>query len=538
MTHLLVDPSVLAALRSAKPKPPKNARRAITKHVELLAEEIELSKQRPRSVYDVKNNIYTIDVSRIYKQGGQFGDHGQRLLTWLRENNLELFTFHEKGNNFIKRKSKVTLTKLVTEIKPGSSPTNLPANVGLADRIEVSIQNADKVAARYTAIQQRMTSQQIVESFHSVPVDMESLQNYIDNLGNSKRIYPTHVKELYATQAAYIKQLSQCFNGQFQQHVTESQFGRNYYVGTSIQNINKELRSAVLGNCWEYDVTSSATAWKMSHADAFLTSINSTESLDDAFSVTIGFLTEKPVLMGEIQDYTFANCNFTPLAEQLDLIKRAMNALCFGARLKTKGWRFGVSDDEKPALCKIFEDQVERERFVNCPFVKQFVREQNNLDTYLFQEIKTKQPELLNLPWLRTAKRASKSKVVAMLYQTAETENMAKIYEYLASQKITVLAKVHDAFFVREQLTAEQLQTIESEMQRITGIKYFKLHATQIHRCLANAASTPSISTSIPTPSPSLLFQIEVQVAADELSILGKRDTYVDSLYAQGGFKH
>lgn len=538
MTHLLVDPSVLVALRSAKPKPPKNARRAITKHVELLAEEIELSKQRRRSVYDVKNNIYTIDVSRIYKQGGQFGDHGQRLLTWLRENNLELFTFHEKGNNFTKRKSKVTLTKLVTEIKPGSSPTNLPASVGLADRIEVSIQNADKVAERYKAMQQRMTSQQIDDSFHSVPVDMESLQNYIDNLGNSKRIYPSHVKELYATQAAYIKQLSQRFNGQFQQHVTESQFGRNYYVGTSIQNINKELRAAVLGNCWEYDVTSSATAWKMSHADAFLASINSAESLDDAFSVTIGFLTVKPVLMGEIQDYTFANCNFTPLAEQLDLIKRAMNALCFGARLKTKGWRFGVSDDEKPALCKIFEDQVERERFVNCPFVKQFVREQNNLDTYLFQEIKTKQPELLSLPWLRTAKRASKSKVVAMLYQTAETENMAKIYEYLASQQITVLAKVHDAFFVREQLTAEQLQTIESEMQRITGIKYFKLHATQIHRCLANAASTPSINTSIPTPSPSLLFQIEVQVAADELSALGKRDTYVDSLYAQGGFKH
>lgn len=534
MTHLSVDPAVLLALKSAKPKPPKNARRMIQKHVEILAEEIAMSKQRPRPHIEVINNIYTIDVSRLYKKGGQFGDHGLRLFTWLKENKLELFSYVEKGSNFSKRKSKIMLTNLVTEIKAGSSPTNIPSHFKLAETIEVSVQYADQVADQYQARQLEMTREQIASTFHVVPVDMDSLQNYIDNLENTKRIIPCHIKTLVASQASYIKQIATRFDGQFQQHVIESNFGRNYYKGTSIQNINKELRSAVLGDCWEYDVTSSATAWKLSYAPAYLKHINSTESVDDAFSVTIGYLTDKPMLLGEIQDYTFAKSSFTAPADQPKRIKEAMNALCFGARLRTKGWRFGVADDEKPALCKIFKDEGERTRFVACPFVRQFVREQNNLDTYLYQLTKSQQPELMAMPFLRTAKRPSKSKVVAMLYQSAETENMSKIYDYLATEGVTVLAKVHDAFFVREQLSIQQLNVIEAEMRRITGITYFKLHATKIHRCQPNTSNEMTDGVIKQTPSLDMLFQIEAQITADELSVSGVARHDVGKLYAQG----
>ncbi len=78
-----------------------------------------------------------------------------------------------------------------------------------------------------------------------------------------------------------------------------------YYEGTSVQNINKELRRAVLGNCWEYDIRSSVVAWKMGWAKQCIHSRGQGEELRKVFSATINFLEDKADFMGTVQYFTF-----------------------------------------------------------------------------------------------------------------------------------------------------------------------------------------------------------------------------------------
>ena len=63
--------------------------------------------------------------------------------------------------------------------------------------------------------------------------------------------------------ARTILAIASVMSGNYLQRKKPSAFGRLYYEGVSVQNINKELRRAVLGNCWEYDIRSSVVAWKM-----------------------------------------------------------------------------------------------------------------------------------------------------------------------------------------------------------------------------------------------------------------------------------
>ena len=219
-------------------------------------------------------------------------------------------------------------------------------------------------------------------------------------------------------------------------------------------------------------------------------SVNSSATVNEAFSVTIGFLTEKPRLMGDIQDYTFTpNCPLTP-KEQLEKIKSGMNALCFGARLNAPGFRFTGTGSFEPALAQIFDDSDERNRFNSCPYVTEFVREQNLLDKFLFAKVKREQPDLLDNDLIKATKNPTKSKVIAWLYQHAETKNMGMIYQYLSNAGIDVIARVHDAFFIRDRLSSEMLSDILQTMRDCTGIQYFNLGETEIKRWEA----VPSLS--------------------------------------------
>lgn len=67
--------------------------------------------------------------------------------------------------------------------------------------------------------------------------------------------------------------IASVMDGYYVQRKKPSAFGRMYYEGVSVQNINKDLRSAVLGDCWEYDIRSSVVAWKMGWAKAILTPV-------------------------------------------------------------------------------------------------------------------------------------------------------------------------------------------------------------------------------------------------------------------------
>jgi hypothetical protein len=81
--------------------------------------------------------------------------------------------------------------------------------------------------------------------------------------------------------------------GFYLQRKKPSVFGRNYYAGISIQNVNKELRRAILCDCFEYDIMSSAIAWEMGYARSLVREYCPEEDVDKVFSTTIIYLEDK-----------------------------------------------------------------------------------------------------------------------------------------------------------------------------------------------------------------------------------------------------
>jgi hypothetical protein len=231
----------------------------------------------------------------------------------------------------------------------------------------------------------------------------------------------------------------------------------------------------MLGDCWEYDVRSSVVAWKMSFGKEYLQNMELQQEVKQAFSTTLWYLQNKSEFMQQVQDHTFDGTSNVPPDLQPKLIKAAMTALCFGAKLTKHGWRTSNDGWQNPALADIIKNEAERTRFMACRDVRDFVREQNALDTYIYKCVEEQEPNLLKLQIVRANKRPSKAKVIAYLYQNAEAQAMTKAYEFLKGKKIGVLAKIHDAFIVRKQLTLAMKQELEELVQFETANEYWRL---------------------------------------------------------------
>ena len=92
-------------------------------------------------------------------------------------------------------------------------------------------------------------------------------------------------------------------------------------------------------------------------------------------------------------------------------------------------------------------------------------------------------PELLALDWLKTASgRVSKSKVLAFLYQHAETKAMDLICSLAAKQGHFPIARVHDAVFFRSRLGPDLKQELEFKLHDATHNKYWYLSPKQLKR--------------------------------------------------------
>ena len=76
-----------------------------------------------------------------------------------------------------------------------------------------------------------------------------------------------------------------------------------------MQNVNKELRRAVLGNCWEYDIRSSVVAWKLGEARLYLYLKDINKTVDKAFPMSYLYLDDKTDLFGVVRRYVFVDAS-------------------------------------------------------------------------------------------------------------------------------------------------------------------------------------------------------------------------------------
>ena len=287
--------------------------------------------------------------------------------------------------------------------------------------------------------------------FDVLPVDTESLKSYIVWLSTEARWVTLQKKNQALRQARIILGIANVMSGHYLQRKKPSHFGRMYYEGVSVQNINKELRRAVLGNCWEYDIRSSVVAWKMGWAKQYIQAYGQGQDLRKVFSATLGFLEDKADFMATVRHYTFDEISPVPKDLQPKLLKQAFTAISFGARLTTQGWQNEAGGWSNPALVNIIQNKADRERFFADSIVQAFIKEQNTLDAHLYDLVKSSRRDLLSKPYLQTPSgKPSKSKILSYLYQHDETEIMDVVCAVAAKHELAPIARVHDAIFFKD----------------------------------------------------------------------------------------
>jgi len=219
MTKLTIDPQVLKKLRQAHPTPASSAARLLDKYVGVLTELVSEALQQERSGFMRKKGIYSINVSKLH-QCGQFGANRTRLHKWLDDNGLALIKIVERGNNINSVYSWVQLTKWVTledEITQAGELRELTdADIDAYLAGDVAAEAA-LVARLYPEMDDDLTQAQLTAKFDVVPVDLQSLQNYIAWLLTEATKTKKGKRELYARQAKTILAVANQLGGKYLQ---------------------------------------------------------------------------------------------------------------------------------------------------------------------------------------------------------------------------------------------------------------------------------------------------------------------------------
>lgn len=488
MITLTPHPDVLDGLQKAYPKPPKAAANALAKYVSVLEHLVLQSLQRGQTAEQRKLKLFSISLHQLANEGGRIGPKKLRLHKWLKDNRFALVESVVTGNKFKGEYSLVKLSRLVTiseQVTPKpSSLSAISTDADLQRYLSGSKSDNETLFRRlFPELELPFETESFMEQFDFVPVDVESLKAFIIWLVDHANLFDVSKRNQVLLQAKTILAIANVTDGLFPQRRKLSPFGRTYYEGVSVQNVHKELRRAMLGNCWEYDIRSSVVAWKMGFAKWLLSAEGLACEVRKSFPATTLYLEDKQDFMGTVRYFTFDG-NISLTADfQLGLIKQALTAISFGAKAGGKGWSDGTGTWRNPALLEILKNSNERARFLSDPAVKAFIAEQKRLDDFLVATVKKEVPQLLELPVLKSVSgRINKAKVVSYLYQHAETVAMDCAITVAAKYGHEPIARVHDAIFFRKRLGVELKSEIQFIMQEITANPYWHLTAKQIKR--------------------------------------------------------
>ncbi len=488
MIKLSVHESVEAALQKAFPKPAAAAKRALTKYISVVESMLFDALQRGQTPEQRKLGLYSISLDQLANKGGQIGPKKIRVHKWLTDNDWDIVQTVVLGTKFSGQNSLVKLTALATiqnslqvhvqSLSAATTDEEIDAYLSGDDVSNIAL--FDHLYPEYNL---EWREDKLNTLFDWVPVDVDSVKAYVYWLETESNLIQGPKKDLALRQSLSILGIASVTKGYYLQRKKSSPFGRTYYEGTSVQNVNKELRRAMLGNCWEYDIRSSVVAWKMGYARGYLAASGLDQDLKKSFPSTLLYLEHKADFMATVSHYVFLESSPVPKDLRPKLLKRAFTAISFGARQTAKGWLDASGNWNNPALVDILQNSEDRTRFLSDVTVKQFIKEQNALDDYLYDLFKKFRSDLLLERYLQTESgRPSKAKVLAYLYQHGETQVMDIVRQAALAKGLAPIANVHDAIFFKRRLGAEFKSEIEWQMREQTGNPYWHLTPKQIER--------------------------------------------------------
>ena len=482
MIRLDIDEQVLDSLKAAFPKG-KKAHRYLSKYVKNLEKELNLRLLQPRSVFMVKQGHYYASLTAIQEKGGQiWALRNVRVHKWLADHGLSLVQQVNKGeaNNITGDIAIIKLTKLA-KIQDDEDVASLGAMAH--DQLDQYLKNVPSSQMEaYRAL--LLSLSEFTPKGHSndvdlLKVDLESTVSYIKGMVGSGKLNPKEQTE--CRKAFRILRVAQLNDGFFPQKKRKSLFGRTYYHGLSIQSVRKDLRKSILNGCFEYDVKSSVISWKYAFAQDLLREEGKVEASDQAFLAIYYYLTFKNEYFDGLQSKVFDETCDWNVQKQKSKIKEALTALSFGAKLTDVTWKNEFGKDELTSLSQIFPNAylVERSRFMKAEEVVSFKRQQSRLDVFIVSKFMAQYPYLSAMSELQTKTgRRSNSKVLAWLYQHAETLMMDIVRGELTQLGVDIRANIHDAIVIDRKLTYEEKSLIESVVRQRTGVLRFELGET------------------------------------------------------------
>jgi len=485
MLTITIDPVVLATLQQSFPTPRTAAVKALNKYKALLEDLLFRATLRGQTNYERLLNCYSIPVSDLVHKGPHIGYAKVRLHKWLNDNKLDLIETVEKGSNLTGRVSMIKLTELVSIHQTTTQLQQALATVNTAKQLSSVLcadaqRNSDVFSALYPDYFSFLGPAQRQQVFDVAPVDIGSLEAYIAWLHKGATMIAPGRIRTYTEQAEVILSVARHTGGWFPQRKKLSAFGRTYYSGLSVQNVNKELRRAMLGDCWEYDLRSSVITWKMTFAQELSDKLYPTKEWKKVFRSSLLYLEDRADFMRAIRREMFATSTTLSVDFQEKLIKDALTAISFGARAKGVGWCTQDGSWTNPALVRIIRNGVQRAAFLNSHEIQQFMREQGMLDNYLADGMKQELPMLYYGPLITRNVMPSKGKAVAYLYQHAEAQIMKTAIDVLAQHGIKPIALIHDAFITRNKLSMYQRDAIRHAMRSSTQNNFWSIKQTKL----------------------------------------------------------
>lgn len=287
------------------------------------------------------------------------------------------------------------------------------------------------------------------------PIDIRSLEAYIK--GNNKLSYQNETVKNYNRQANMILQIAKLTNGVFPQIINESNFGRRYYKGQSLQIISSVVRKACLGNHFEYDLNAAVYAIKLNIC-SFLS--------DKKFTYTTEYLEYKDAIRKRISNTVFKDTD----KFHIDIIKQALTSIGFGARPNGRGYFDDNGTWTQTSLQDIFSYKNKEtnkkvlakdkfDSFINDTWIKEFLREQQEMTEiitkyYKDNKLVTKETH----PFLLDGRNAiNNNQLMAYVFQTLERKIMDSACEFIESSGAKVLLRVHDAVYTDRKINMREL---------------------------------------------------------------------------------
>jgi hypothetical protein len=461
MIELVVHPSVLVALKSAFPKPPNAAEKALNNYVGLLEDLIFDDLIKSKDNFSKLFNLYSISLNDLMHKSPRLSSKKIRLHSWLQQNNLQLIKTIETGNSITKRISVVKLTTNVTlGIKnTASSPQKM------FEYLHPNFNN--------------LTSLEIERDYDYFDVDLFSLDRYLQSIYPSNR-KPTKKDFILLSLARCIQAAAMFKNGRFYQKKSPKFFGRTYYEKLSVQNVNKDLRRAMLGDSWEYDIRSSVVSWKLGFAQDYMNSKNWPGTVASNFPYCHQYAIDKTFLINQLAPLVFPLGQYSP-TEMKAKLKQAMTALNFGAKLQNLVHINNKGELVKGAMNKILKDEVDVKAFINCQIVKRFIAEQKALNEFIIEKLLNKDPTVLSYSQLVTKSGKPKPQVMlAYFYQHAEWEVMEEVKNIANQNNLTIIANIHDAIIFRDRLSQPLRDQMQNAMRIKTNNQFWHLEEKQI----------------------------------------------------------